>query len=89
MFNRDDESTKRAMKGVRNNAEISHDSYLNALYTNAANYASEVRLNFVKKYGTMAILETRKRALNTSYTKLQVQDDLFTILPLRKDNKYL
>ena len=89
MFNRDNESIKRAMKGVRNTAEIDHDSYLHTLYSNSINYASDVRMNFVKKYGTMAILETRKKALNAAFTKLAVQDDLVTILPLAKDNKFL
>ena len=89
MFNRDDSTSKRAMKGVRNTAEIDHDSYLNALYSNIPKYANEVRLNFVKKYGTMALLETRKKALNTTFTKLQVQDDLVTVLPLSKNKEFV
>ena len=89
MFNRDDHSSKRAMKGVRNTAEIDHDSYLNALYSNIPKFAKEIRLNFVKKYGTMALLETRKKALNTCFTKLQVQNDLVTVMPLKNNNKLL
>ena len=89
MFNRDDFTSKRAMKGVRNTAQIDHDAYLNSLYSNITKYATEMRLNFLKKYGTMALLETRKKALNTCFTKLQVQDDLVTVLPLQKNNDYL
>ena len=89
MFNRDTETTKRAMKGIRRTTEIDHDSYKNALYSNSINYATDIRMNFLKKYGTMAILETRKKALNTCFTKLCVQEDLVSILPLSKNNIYL
>ena len=89
MFNRDNDSTKRAMKGVRNTSEIDHDSYLHTLYSNSTNYASDIRMNFIKKYGTMAILETRKRALNSVFTKMRVLDDSVTILPLQQNNELL
>ena len=46
-------------------------------------------MNFMKKYGTMAILECRKRALNPIFTKLEVQEDLVTIKPLKKNGEYI
>ena len=77
------------MKGIHAGTEIDHDSFLNCLYSNSTQYATQNRMNFLKKYGTMGILEIRKRALNPIFTKLEVQDDLVTIKPLRKNNIYI
>ena len=89
MLNYKDQSTKRAMKGVHCENDIDHDSFINCLYSNSVHYSNQVRMNFLKKYGTMGILEIRKRALNPIFTKLEVQDDLVTVRPLKKDNKFL
>ena len=77
------------MKGIRSGAEIDHDAFLCTLYNNSVKYAKENRMNFLKKYGTMGILECRKRALNPIFTKMIVQDDLVTIRPLRKNNDFI
>ena len=77
------------MKGIRSSADVDHDSFLSTLYSNSIQYANEMRMNFLKKYGTMGILECRKKALNPIFTKMQVQDDLVTIQPLRKNNQYV
>ena len=82
-------STKRAMKGIRSGAEIEHDAFLCTLYNNSVKYSIENRMNFIKKYGTMGILECRKRALNPIFTKLEVQSDLVTVRPLQKDGQYI
>ena len=77
------------MKGIHSGAEIDHDAFISTLYTNSVQYATENRMNFLKKYGTMAILECRKKALNPIFTKMEVQNDLVTIKPLQKNNEYL
>ena len=77
------------MKGIHSGAEIDHDAFLSTLYTSSIKYATETRMNFLKKYGTMGILECRKKALNPVFTKMEVQEDLVTISPLRKNNVYL
>ena len=77
------------MKGIRSGAEIDHDAFLSTLYNNSVKYATKNRMNFLKKYGTMGILECRKKALNPIFTKMEVQDDLVTVRPLRKNNAYL
>ena len=77
------------MKGIRSGAEIDHDAFLCTLYNNSVKYSNENRMNFLKKYGTMAILECRKRALNPIFTKMEVQDDLVTVKPLRKNNELI
>ena len=77
------------MKGIHSGAEIDHDSFLNSLYSNSVQYANQMRMNFLKKYGTMGILEIRKRALNPIFTKLEVQNDLVSIKPLKKNNEFV
>ena len=82
-------SIKRAMKGIRSGAEIDHDAFLCTLYTNSVKYSTQNRMNFIKKYGTLGILECRKRALNPIFTKMMVQEDLVTIKPLRKNGEFI
>ena len=77
------------MKGIHSGAEIDHAAFLSTLYTNSIKYAKETRMNFLKKYGTMGILECRKKALNPIFTKMEVQEDFVTIKPLRKNNVLL
>ena len=77
------------MKGIRSGAEIDHAAFLNTLYSNSIQYSNETRMNFLKKYGTMGILECRKKALNPIFTKMQVQEDLVTIRPLKTDGQFL
>ena len=77
------------MKGVRSSTDLDHDAFLNTLYSNSVHYTNEMRMNFLKKYGTMGILECRKRALNPIFTKLEVQDDLISVRPLRKNGEFI
>ena len=74
---------------MANSDEINHDSYISSLYSNSELYAREIHLQYLKKYGTVGLIEMKKRALNNIYTKLEVQEDLVTIKPLRKNGKYI
>ena len=77
------------MKGIHSGAEIDHDAFLSTLYTNCIQYSTENRMNFLKKYGTMGILECRKKALNPIFTKMEVQEDFVTVKPLKKNNEFI
>ena len=81
--------SKQATKGIRQNESIRHELFLENLYENIDIYASQTRMNFDKKQGTMAIIQQRKRALNNLFTKLKVHDDMITITPLQKNDKFI
>ena len=46
-------------------------------------------MNFIKKLGSMAILNQVKKALNPFFTKFHVAEDQVTVTPLQKDNAYI
>ena len=81
--------SKQATKGIRQNESIRHELFLENLYENTDIYASQTRMNFDKKQGSMAVIQQRKRALNNLFTKLKVHDDMITITPLQKDGKFI
>ena len=81
--------SKQATKGIHQSENLNHNLFLSSLYENDTIYAEQTRMNFTKAHGTMAIIQQRKRALNNIFTKLQVQDDLVTIQPLKKQSKFI
>ena len=83
------DQSKQATKGIDQSEKIHHDVFLSSLYENSSVFANQTRMNFAKSYGTMAIIQQRKRALNNIFTKLNVQDDLVTIEPLKKKSKFI
>ena len=83
------DQSKQATKGIHQTTKINHDLFLSSLYENDTVYADQTRMNFAKTHGTMAIIQQRKRALNNIFTKLDVQDDLVTIEPLKKRSKFI
>ena len=81
--------SKQATKGINQTEKINHDVFISSLYENSTTYSNQTRMNFAKSYGTMAIVQQRKRALNNIFTKLNVKDDLVTIEPLKKKSKFI
>ena len=81
--------SKQATKGIRQSDKIHHEMFLSSLYENEDIFASQTRMNFAKNHGTMAIIKQRKRALNNIFTKLDVQDDLVSIQPLKKNARFI
>ena len=83
------QDSKKATKGIRNSDELNHDLFLSALYSDSNYHSKQVRMNFSKKYGSMTIIEQRKKALNSAFTKLHVNPDLVTITPHKLNGVYL
>ena len=81
--------SKQATKGIHQSEKTHHDLFLSSLYEDNDIYSNQLRMNFAKKYGTMAIVQQRKRALNNIFTKLRVDDDLISISPLKKNNQFI
>ena len=81
--------SKKAMKGINTNTPLEHAEFLLSLYSQQSVLAEQVRMNFVKKLGSMAILNQVKKALNPFFTKLNVDNDQVTITPLKKNNEFL
>ena len=77
------------MKGINANTPLEHAEFLLSLYSQKSVEAEQVRMNFVKKMGSMAILNQVKKALNPFFTKFYVDDDQVTITPLKKNTAFL
>ena len=89
LFDEAGKHSKQATKGIRISDELNHDLFLSALYSGDTHYSKQVRMNFSKKYGSMTVIEQRKKALNTTFTKMHVNSDLITITPHKLNGVYL
>ena len=88
-FDEEGKQSKKAMKGIHANTELEHAEFLLSLYSQKPIQAEQIRMNFIKKLGSMAILNQVKKALNPFFTKFYVADDQTTILPLKKNNEFI
>ena len=80
--------TKSALKGISNN-DLTHEDFMEALYNDREVTAKQVRFQYNKSRDMMTMIEQRKKALNTVYTKMFVKDDLISVEPLSINGKYL
>ena len=55
--------------------------YLDALFENSIKKVNFNRIAIDKKYGSATTRNVKKKALNPSYLKLRVLDDLVTVTP--------
>ena len=81
--------SKKAMKGIHASTNLEHAEFLLSLYSRQPVQAEQVRMNFIKKIGSMAILNQVKKALNPFFTKFLVTDDQVSILPLQKNDEFI
>ena len=89
LFDETGKNSKKATKGIRSSDELNHDLFLSALYSDSKHYSKQMRMNFSKKYGSMTIIEQRKKALNTTFTKMYVNPDSITITPHKLNGVYI
>lgn len=85
LHNFDEDLTKKAHKGA-NSSKMTVKNYEAAVY-NLENDLCDVREHFIyhKQTSTMQSVRIKKKLMHNFYTKFQLQPDLVTLLPLRKD----
>ena len=78
-----------ALKGIHRETNISQNDFLQSLYKEEPVIRSQVRFQYSKKKDMMTVLAQEKKAINSIYTKMYVEDDRVSIKPLFRDGKYL
>ena len=67
------------MKGAPKSTSISKDEFLRCLYDPEENTDKTFsKLNFLKQNMGMCLIKTKRRALNSAYSKMRVFSDLRT-----------
>jgi len=66
---------------------VTGNDFMNCLMRKSIPIAESIQLT--KRKQTMVLRSVKKRALNSDYVKHEVQDDLISIKPLRKDGEYI
>ena len=65
------------MKGVPRSTTITKEEFLQCLYEPEANTDKTFyKLNFLKKTQGMSLIKTKRRSLNSAYSKMRVLPDL-------------
>ena len=82
-------TVKRSNKGTPKHIDLEYDDYEKALFNDEIKKATFNRISVEKKIGAVATRKITKRALNNIYTKLHVEEDLVTVRPHMKNDKYL
>ena len=85
----DGEQTKGAQKGIGKDSKLDYQNYLDTLYSTSALMVPQTRMQYNKALGTMTVLCQNKAGLNPIYTKMFVEEDLVTVTPLKKNNKFV
>jgi hypothetical protein len=86
---KDGNTLKRSHKGTPKHANLCVDQYLEALFENKIAKINFNRIAIDKKFGSATTRSITKKALNPSYLKLKVRDDLITIIPHSDKNGFL
>ena len=76
-----DDHYKRSLKGVRRDLRVLVDEYRQSLYSPEPIRKTYSKLQFLKKPGTVSLIKTSKKALNSVYTKFYVSDNLVDCQP--------
>ena len=85
----DGDQTKGAQKGIGKDSKLDYQNYIDTLYSTSAFMVPQTRMQYNKGLGTMTVLRQNKAGLNPIYTKMLVEEDLVTITPLKKNDKYI
>ena len=90
LYNNDTETSKRAMKGVRDDMTVKHESFIQKLYESwTEQNVLQHRFMFNKKSGSIELVAQTKAALNTNYTKHHVLPNLVSVRPHKRNGKFL
>ena len=80
---------KRSHKGTPKNADLQVQNYLDALFENKIKKVQFNRIAIDNNLGSAVTRTVIKKALNPTYLKLKVLDDLVTVVPYHNENVYL
>ena len=88
--NNDDDSSKRALKGIKDDLTVSHDDFIEKLYEcHTEQNVLQHRFMFNKKSGAIELIAQTKKALNSIYTKHHTLPNLVSIRPHKRNGEFL
>lgn len=83
LINYDNNESKTGLKGVsKKTLQVNHETLLGTIYEKKKAICNDVRFKWNKKKSIMEMIEIKKNAVNTVYTKMYLNEDSVTVRPL-------
>ena len=89
VFDKNSGCSKMALKGIQKESSITQKDFLDLLYKEEQVIRKQVRFQYSKRTDMMTVVSQEKKALNSIYTKMCVDDDRVSITPLNRNGKFL